>query len=109
MKAILLALKRNKLMTALAAFLLLGVILSTIANCLVANQKSTSVVQSFQTLDSLPDGHGQKVKVILLNGQSNASGVGSVHYLEEKSQSADYARFEDGYDNVMINFFSENG
>ena len=109
MKTILLALKRNKLMTALAAFLLVAVILSAVTNYLVANQELTSVIQSFQTLDSLPDGQGQKVKVILLNGQSNASGVGSVHYLEEKSQSTDYARFEDGYDNVMINFFSENG
>ena len=38
MKTILLALKRNKLMTALAAFLLVAVILSAATNYLVANQ-----------------------------------------------------------------------
>jgi hypothetical protein len=109
MKNFLNAVRCNKLMTALAAFLFIAVILSAAANIFVANNKITATIQHFQAMDSLPDGQGQKVKVILLNGQSNASGVGSVQYLQEKSSSEDFARYETGYDNILINFFSENG
>lgn len=43
-----------------------------------------------------------KAHVILLGGQSNASGQSLVSFLKEKATPEDYARYEAGYDNVLI-------
>lgn len=110
MKRFINIIKNNKILTSIAILLLLAVITSGIMNGIVASYKPlSSTVQDFNVLDTLPDGSNQKVKVILLNGQSNASGVGSVSYLQQKSNNEDFIRYEAGYDNVLINFFSENG
>ncbi|MFA5421943.1 MAG: sialate O-acetylesterase [Bacilli bacterium] len=93
----------------LIAILSLSIAYDIFALVHLSNQRIPTAIQHFTTLDSLPDGGGQSLKVILLAGQSNASGVGSVAYLEQKSDSEDYARYELGYDNILINFFSENG
>ena len=73
------------------------------------SQASMNVVDHFEVLDTLPRGAGEKVKVVLLNGQSNASGVSSVEYLGQKADAADYARYTSGYENVYINYFDDNG
>lgn len=69
----------------------------------------TVVVKSFVMQDTLPMGEGQEIKVILLNGQSNASGTSRMEYLEKTASAADYERYLRGYDNVMINYFDDNG
>lgn len=109
MKKFLQVLRNNKLVTGITIFLLFAIALSGIVNYRVANQNAITAVQNFVANDTLEDGQGQKVKVVLLNGQSNASGVGSVYYLRQKANATDYSRYESGYDNVLINFFSENG
>ena len=58
----------------------------------------------FAVPDSLPDGGGQKVKVILLLGQSNASGASINAYLEKAVGKEQYARYEAGFDSVQINY-----
>ncbi len=68
-----------------------------------------AVVTHFTVQDTLPDGKGEKVKVVLLNGQSNASGVCRVPYLKTTASAEDYARYERGYENVYINYFDDNG
>ena len=61
---------------------------------------------SFTVNDTLPDGEGKTVKVILLGGQSNASGCSLDEYLQKKVSAEKYAEYENGYDNVYINYFA---
>ena len=56
--------------------------------------------------DTLPDGQGKKATVILLAGQSNASGCSLDEYLERNVSPEKYAEYEAGYDNVYINYFA---
>ena len=61
---------------------------------------------SFKVNDTLPDGNGQKATVILLAGQSNASGCSRDEYLQKNVTAEQYAVYENGYDNVYINYFA---
>lgn len=63
-------------------------------------------VTQFDVKDSLPDGEGKKATVILLGGQSNASGCSRDDYLKKNVSGEKYLEYENGYDNVYINFFS---
>ena len=56
--------------------------------------------------DTLPDGQGKKATIILLAGQSNASGCSRDDCLKENISSEKYAEYEAGYDNVYINYFA---
>ncbi len=58
----------------------------------------------YQLSEELPEGHGQKVKVILLLGQSNASGSSIVSYLEKNSSAEKFAEYSAGYPSVLINY-----
>ncbi|MBO7292611.1 MAG: hypothetical protein J6V07_01610 [Clostridia bacterium] len=61
---------------------------------------------TFTIKDTLPDGNGKKATVILLGGQSNASGCSLDEYLERNVSSEKYAEYRNGYENVYINFLS---
>ena len=52
----------------------------------------------------LPDGKGERVKVILLLGQSNATGCGISSYLERNLGAEEYARYAEGFPSVLINY-----
>ena len=54
--------------------------------------------------DSLPDGDGKRAKVILLLGQSNATGSSITAYFEKNLPAEQYARYEQGFDSVKINY-----
>ena len=56
--------------------------------------------------DTLPDGGGKRATVILLGGQSNASGCSLDEYLERNVTEEKYAEYKNGYDNVYINYLS---
>lgn len=58
----------------------------------------------YKLAKTLPQGNGQRVKVILLLGQSNASGSSIVSYLEKNSSEQDFARYSAGYSSVLINY-----
>lgn len=60
----------------------------------------------FTVNDTLPDGAGQKATVILLGGQSNASGCSRDDYLQKNVSKEKYAEYANGYDNVYINYLS---
>ncbi len=53
---------------------------------------------------SLPDGGGQRVKVILLLGQSNATGCGITSYLEKNLGTERYSAYAEGFPSVLINY-----
>ena len=59
---------------------------------------------SYPVVDCLPDGQGQSAKVILLLGQSNATGCSLADYLQKGVSEEKYAEFAAGYENVQINF-----
>ena len=83
-------------------------------SCAVAEQKTTETTldttawlqinMEYPIADTLPDGQGEKVKVILLLGQSNATGCSLTSYLQQGVSAEEYTAFEQGYDSVMINF-----
>ena len=56
--------------------------------------------------DSLPDGGGKEATVILLGGQSNASGCSLDEYLKKNVSPEKYEQYERGIDNVYINYLS---
>jgi len=58
----------------------------------------------YRLAEALPRGEGQRVKVVLLLGQSNASGSSIVSYLEANASPEDFARYEAGYPSVLINY-----
>jgi hypothetical protein len=93
-----------------AAVLILAIgFLSSFSQAAIKSAPKGGVISNFQIKNCLPDGGGKPVKVILLAGQSNASGVSSVEYLSKKEDPASFARYNAGYENIRINFFTENG
>ncbi|MBE7078182.1 MAG: sialate O-acetylesterase [Clostridiales bacterium] len=60
----------------------------------------------FHIEDTLPDGEGKRAQVIILAGQSNASGCSRDEYLKKNVSSEKYAEYQKGYDNVYINYLS---
>ena len=61
---------------------------------------------NFSVKDTLPDGEGRTVRVILIGGQSNAVGCSLDEYLQKYVSNEKYQEYENGYDNVYINYFS---
>ena len=61
---------------------------------------------NFTINDTLPDGNGKKAKIILIGGQSNAAGTTYDSYLKQNVSAEKYSEYENGYDNVYINYFT---
>ena len=76
---------------------------------------SLNMNTNYPTCTTLENGNNQKANVILLLGQSNASGASITEYLEMNVSKEKFEEYENGYDNVLINFciddqtFSSNG
>ena len=60
----------------------------------------------FTLNDTLPEGNGEKARVILLGGQSNASGCSRDDYLQKNVSPEKYEEYKRGFDNVYINYLS---
>ena len=56
--------------------------------------------------DTLNHGWGKEATVILLAGQSNMAGCSVDSYLQQNVSPEKYAEYEEGYDNVYINYFA---
>lgn len=74
-----------------------------------SNVNSLNINFNFVVNDTLEDGGGKQVKVVLLAGQSNATGVAYVNILKEKVSDAVYDKYVSGWQNVYINYNTENG
>ena len=57
----------------------------------------------------MQEGNGKTANIILLNGQSNASGCAILDYLYKNSTNQEIEKYKNGYSNVFINYFNENG
>ena len=58
----------------------------------------------FPATNSLPEGDGKPAKVIVLLGQSNATGCSLISYLEQGMSKAEFEQLRRGFDSVRINF-----
>lgn len=65
-------------------------------------------IPNFSLKDTLDNGQGKVAKVIILAGQSNASGFSKDEYLKNNISKEKYQEYENGYDNVYINYFITN-
>ena len=63
---------------------------------------------SYPIVDSMPLGEGKPLKVVLLLGQSNASGCSAGLYLKENIGEKAYSVYENGFENVLINYCIDN-
>jgi hypothetical protein len=59
---------------------------------------------SYPSAEALPNGDGEKTKVVVLIGQSNATGCSLTEYLKQNIPSEDYSRYENGFPSVLINY-----
>ena len=82
--------------------------LALLASCNEKEANSLGAVKEFTVQDALEEVDGLSATVILLYGQSNATGVAYNAYLQIKSPE-DYSKCSAGYSNVLINFITENG
>ena len=71
-----------------------------------AIKKAESEKVDFIVQDTLPAGNGKTARVILLGGQSNASGCSRDEYLQKNTTAEKYSEYKNGYDNVYINYFA---
>ena len=62
----------------------------------------------FQKPQNLPEGNGKRVKVILLMGQSNATGIGCTEYLQKYTTPDQFDIYKNGFDTVRINYCVDN-
>lgn len=93
--------KNKKLFITLVSLVaLLGVVIGIGIHHCIKNRIS------FNVEDTLPDGEGKKVRVILLGGQSNASGCSLDEYLKKNVTEEKYREYAEGFDNVYINYLS---
>ena len=95
--------KRKKIVISLiaaAAVLLIGL------GCFFGVQNYLKNRITYHIEDTLPDGKGQRATVIILAGQSNASGCSLDEYLQKNVSEEKYAEYKNGYGNVYINYLS---
>ena len=93
-------------MKKLIIIVLILIVTFTLSSC--KKIKKLGAISNFVVNDTLDNGNNSKVRVILLYGQSNATGCTNISYLEEKD-SKTYDKVKNGIDNVYINFICENG
>lgn len=86
-------------------------VLSLSLFCACNKNKTNSLNLDFNFIvnDTLSDGKNKKVKVVILAGQSNATGVAYVDILKEKVSADTYINYLNGPKNVHINYNTENG
>ena len=57
----------------------------------------------------IPKGNNKRARVVILAGQSNASGHTRDEYLKKYVSTEKYQEYENGYENVFINYYVDNG
>ncbi len=81
---------------------------ATPATTLSKEDYAINMNTDFPACTELVEGGGRKAKVILLLGQSNASGCSLVEYLRKNTDAAEFATLEAGFKNIKINFCIDN-
>ena len=94
--------QKGFLITVIAATVILAILIGIAVGMVVNEYKEIS----YPLEDTLADGGGRSARVIILAGQSNASGCSRDDYLVRNVSPEKYAEYEAGYDNVYINYFA---
>ncbi len=84
--------------------ILLLILIILISSC---KNKNNSDIE-FIINDTLTNVDNKKAKIVLLYGQSNATGVANHHFLKEYYPDL-YSKYQDGFDNVYIDYITERG
>ena len=94
----------------ISIFLILCVIAAvvTFTGCSPEANDDLKLNTEFPAPENLGDGNGKSTKVIVLLGQSNATGVALNSYLKANVGEEKYAAYERGFSNVLINFSLDN-
>lgn len=95
--------KKTKILIYLAISVLCILI---ILSCALLYLRDDNNGDTVKIEDTLPDGEGKEATVIILAGQSNASGASLDEYLRKNVTPEQYAEYEKGYSNVYINYVS---
>jgi hypothetical protein len=96
-------------------FVLLLIISAILTSCSDSHKKSEETEERYEdyALNMNTDyvrskdllyGNGQSIKVVILIGQSNASGSSIVSYLEKSIDKSEFEKAKSGYQNVLINY-----
>lgn len=106
--------KKKKIIIIAGITLLLVLIIVTTFMVIKSRQTgngyyNNTKTENFVINDYLEDGNNERVKVILLSGQSNASGVSSTQYLKSNITEEEFEKYSNGFDNIYINYFVDNG
>ena len=96
--------KRKRIIVLISVFVVVAVLVAGGVCFGVSWCKKYNYV--FEIKDTLAKGHGKKAKVVILAGQSNASGCSLNEYLQRNVTPEKYAEYQNGYDNVYINYYS---
>ena len=92
--------KRKAIIITVIAIIIIVVLIAVAIIC-----KSTKKDKiNFTINDTLIDGEGKTATVILLGGQSNASGCSLDEYLQRNVSQEKHDEYKNGYDNVYINY-----
>ena len=94
--------KKQKLIIMIIIIIL--IVAAITVGVIITSLQKDKVVFTFE--DTLSDGEGREATVILLGGQSNASGCSRDDYLQKNVSEEKYAEYKNGYDNVYINYLS---
>lgn len=97
-------------MNRMCVFVVLIVMCGTMLfGCSAKKINPLNVDFEFTINDNLADGNGENVNVVLLAGQSNATGVAYTSILKDKVSQEKYSQYVNGQFNVYINYNTENG
>ncbi len=101
--------KYNIILTVIVVIISLLLPIVCLVGVLQEDENKLFVNTDFVITDTLSNVSDKKAYVILLNGQSNASGVSLDVYLKQNVSEQKYQVYENGFDNVYINYFNDNG
>ena len=97
--------KKNKIIL-LTIIYVVNLLILFVLTFSIKTYKYDAIINSFN--DSLPYGNGKRARIVILAGQSNASGCSRDDYLKINVSEEKYLEYETGYDNVYINYFASN-
>ena len=100
--------KKKKIILGLIILLLVSIV-AVFALFAIKGKDTTDANMSFVINDTLIEGNGEKVKVFLIGGQSNADGVSIVSELEKNVSEDKFNEYKNGYENILINYYNSNG
>ena len=92
----------------LSIILIILMVSLPVAVCGCSDGAHLELNTDFKKPTTLGDGEGKRVKVILLLGQSNATGCALNCYLEKNVGTEQYSKYEEGFSSVLTNYSVDN-